>query len=98
VKLIGSSRPWLEPIYEKQEKNPSANNTAAARRPAAAGLLGVRYARVARFAHPHCARPRILEYSDSLLWAGATSACQGSSYSPTLGQHIPPGDLSVILA
>jgi len=29
--------------------------------------------------------------------AGRT-VCQGSSYSPTLGQHIPPGDLSVILA
>jgi len=27
----------------------------------------------ARSAQPHCARPRILEYSDSLLWAGATS-------------------------
>ena len=26
-----------------------------------------------RAAHPHCARPRILEYSVSLYWAGATS-------------------------
>ena len=38
------------------------------------GLLGFRFARIALApAQPHCARPRILEYSDSLSWAGATS-------------------------
>jgi len=42
-------------------------------RPPAASL-GFASLANAHFAHPHCARPRILEYSDSLLWAGATSA------------------------
>jgi len=34
---------------------------------------GIRFARAARSAHPHWARRRILEYSDSLISAGPTS-------------------------
>jgi len=45
------------------KNNPAANNTAAARRPAAAGLLGVRYTRFAHSAHPHCARRRTFAYA-----------------------------------
>ena len=45
------------------------------RRPAAAGLLGVRYTRLAHSTHPHCARRRILAFgSDPLFSSRATSA------------------------
>ena len=43
---------------------------------------------IAHFAHPHCARPRILEYSDSLLWAGATSAAGTLGASLFLAKYI----------
>ena len=47
----------------------------------------------ARSAHPHCARPRILEYSDSLLWAGATSQVANvRCKSPQSGQEGEEGE------
>ena len=65
---------------EQQHLTPSTISSVAALPPQGFASL--------RSAHPHCARPRILGYSDSLLWAG-TTYCTGIRQAKGLfGPHL----------